>query len=216
MSEVATWSDITQPYGVYVSKTYNISSPMDRYISEIETIYTNPQNQTVNFFYSVSYDGAEWTSWRPFQSGSTDIFNDYGLSNLLFRYKVEMHATSEHARPYLQRVSFRLSPFLNIENLGDLEVKPKLWIKKKNGSGDISLINHFTGQTITMKNLINEEEVFLDCENEVIISSRQDLGVYRYDDHNDEWLELQVGDNYLKGTGNFDIDVRYQGKLLQE
>lgn len=73
-----------------------------------------------------------------------------------------------------------------------------------------------SNQTLIMKNLIDNEEVFIDCQKEDIVSNRQHLGVYRYDDHNDEYLELAVGHNFLKGKGDFDMDMRYQYIFIQE
>lgn len=67
-----------------------------------------------------------------------------------------------------------------------------------------------TNQTLVVDNLIDNEEVFIDCQKEDIVSDRQHLGVYRYDDHNDEFLALIIGTNLLKGKGDFDMDVRHQ------
>lgn len=213
---MTTWSSIIQPYGEYVSESFNISNSLDRYISLIDTVKINIHNQTLNFFYSTSYDDVYWTDWMPFREGNTDILDGYDLSDLRFRYKVIISSIDELQKPYLQSISFSLLPYKNIENVADMPTKPKIWIRKLNGKGDISLTNHMTNQTITIKNLQENEEIYIDNENEEIISSLQDLGVYRHDDHNDEWLELIRGDNYIKGTGDFDMDIRYQGILIQK
>lgn len=211
-----TWSQIAEPYGEYFSETFNISNQLDRYISTIVITKINIHDQTMDFYYSVSGDSMEWTEWKPFNEGSTEIFDNYDLSNLYFKYKVIMKSESSTKKPYLQSISFLLQPFSNNINIGDLPSYPKIWIRKVNGDGDIRLTNHMTNQTLILTEMQNEEEVFIDCDNEEIISSLQYLGVYRYDSHNDEFLELIRGDNYLKGQGDFDIDIRIQSPLLQE
>lgn len=127
-----------------------------------------------------------------------------------------MIADSDAVKPYFQSLTMDLRPFSYIENTGDLPIQPKLWIRKTNGKGDIALINFTTGQRVEFKDLHNHEEVFIDCENEEIISSNQVIGIYRYDSHNDEYLELIRGSNYMTSEGDFDLDVRYKATLLQE
>lgn len=210
------WSKVTQPEGVYISETFNISNTLDRYVAAINVTDINTYNQTLDFYYSVSYDGAQWESWKPFQMGATDLFDDYNLTNLYFRYKVVIASTDDTQKPYLQEVSFLLQPFASLLNEGDLTMKPKVWIRKINGRGDIQLVNHMTGQKVELTDVQNGEEIYIDFENEEIISSLQYLGVYRFDNHNDEWLELIRGENYLKGYGDFEIDFRFQNILLQE
>lgn len=210
-----TWSKVTQPYGVYISKTYDISNSLSRYIASIEADTVNIHNQKIDLSYSVSSDGIQWTEWSPFSTGSFDMFDNYNLGKLYFRYKVVFSSVDETRQPYLQKISFELKPFACISNEGDMLVKPKLWLRKTGGNGNIKIINHTTGQVVELDDIVDGEEVFMDCENEEMVSSRQSLGVYRFDDHNDEWLELLTGDNYLEGQGNFDMDIRYQNILLQ-
>lgn len=211
-----TWSKITQPYGEYVSETFNISNTLDKYVATINITDFNIYNQTLEFYYSVSHDGIQWESWKPFQAGATDLFDGYNLASLYFRYRVVIASTDETEKPYLQEISFLLQPFTSLLNEGDLTIKPKAWIRKTTQDGDVRLINHMTGQSIEIKDMQNGEEIFIDFENEEIISSLQYLGVYRFDSHNDEWLELIRGENYLKGYGDFEIDFRFRNKLLQE
>lgn len=211
-----SWSEITQPYGEYVSEVFNISNTLSNYVVTIDVTEINTFNQQLDFFYSVSFDNVTWTEWETFYVESTDFLNGFNLSTLYFKYKVKIGATVETEKPYLQSISLTFEPFLLFENLGDTALKPKLWIRKKNVFGSITLINHMTGLELTLSNLENNEEVYIDCENEEIISSLQFLGVYRYDNHNDEWLELNRGETYLKGHGDFDMDIRYQNIILQD
>lgn len=170
----------------------------------------------MDYYYSVSYDEIEWSDWKEFKSGATDIFDEYNLESLYFKYKVVIRAESTMHRPYLQSIQFILQPYSNIINSGDLVTRPKIWLRKKNGDGDITLVNQMTGQSMELKDIQNNEEIFIDCEYKEIISSLQYLGIYRFDSHNDEYLELIRGDNYLKGYGDFDFDIRHYGYLLQD
>lgn len=102
------------------------------------------------------------------------------------------------------------SNFYSIFNEGDLVTNPKIRIKKTVSNGPISIKNETSGQVFSFSNLQVNEEVFVDCFREVIISSLEVLNVYRYGVHNGEWLELLVDTNLLKFTGDFDISFEYE------
>src|SRR6185312_1945688 len=100
-----TWSQITQPYGVYISETFNISNHLDKYIATIIITEINIHNQILEYFYSVSHNEVEWSEWKEFSAGSTGMFNDYDLENLYFRYKVIIKSEDDTQKPYLQSIS---------------------------------------------------------------------------------------------------------------
>lgn len=213
---MATWSTLAKPRGSYYTQSFLITNTLDRYLATIKETLINPFQQQVEYYFRVSYNQIDWTSWKRMYETSYDLLDDYALSGLYIQFKITMVAENDAKKPYLQELSLELRPFGYIENTGDLPVKPKIWIKKKNGSGTISLINHTTGQELVLENLNNNEEVYIDCENEEIVSSNQVNGVYRYDSHNDEFLEFIRGDNYISGIGDFDLDIRFKAVLLQE
>lgn len=97
-----------------------------------------------------------------------------------------------------------------IFNEGDITVKPKANIIYHGADGNLTLTNASNGQNITFTNLQVDEEIFIDFENETILSSLEYLGVYRYDDHNDKWLELIVGDNLIEVLGDCSIKLTYE------
>lgn len=213
---MANWSDLIKPKGTYTSKSYSISSNLGKYILDFSTAIQNINEQKIEFFFSVSYDNLFWTDWEKFNESSYGLLNNYNLKGLNFRYKVNLESENEFKKPYIQNLKLVFHPFSFVDNDGDLDIKPKLWITKKNGQGDIKLINHTTGQVLELRNLNNSEEVYIDCENEEIVSSNLSNGVYRYGDHNDEFLTLQRGENYLTSEGDFNLDIRFKAKLLQE
>lgn len=99
---------------------------------------------------------------------------------------------------------------ISIFNSGDMTIKPKIRITKLVSNGSVSITNEETSQLVTMSNLQLNEEVFIDFEDEIIISSLENLNVYRYSDHNDEWLELIEGENTIILTGDFSIEIEYE------
>lgn len=108
---------------------------------------------------------------------------------------------------------------LDIYNEGDLTIKPKARIKKTVANGDIEIRNTSTNQLIKFTEIQLDEEVFVDFENEEIVSSLQYLNIYRFENHNNEWLEFTVednGTNNLEFTGDFEIKFEYELVYLAE
>lgn len=104
-------------------------------------------------------------------------------------------------------------------NEGDLTIKPKARIKKSPSTGDIEIRNLTTNQTIKFTDIQRDEEIFIDFENEEIVSSLQYLNIYRFENHNNEWLEFTVensGENILEFIGDFDIEFEYELTYLAE
>lgn len=106
-----------------------------------------------------------------------------------------------------------------IYNSGDIDVQPKMWIKKTLSTGNVQIENLTNGQIVKINGVQNGEEVFIDFDREEIISSLEYLTVYRHDDHNNVWLTLESefdGENRLKFTGDFDVHFSYEMKYLME
>jgi phage-related protein len=98
-----------------------------------------------------------------------------------------------------------------IENNGDVECKPTIYIEKI-GNGNVDIINQSNaGQTFSFTDLNDQEIVFVDCENEVIITDL--IGQYRYDSFNDEYLTLVRGVNTLKIVGDLKLMFKYRFKF---
>ena len=213
---MANWSTLSVPRGAYISPSFFISNSLDKYIANIKEKLINIHNQRVEYYFRVSYNQNDWTDWKRMYTTSYDLLDEYTLAGLYIQFQITMVADSEAVKPYLQSFEMDLKPYSYVENVGDLPVKPKIWIRKKNGKGDIAIINFTTGQRVEFKELNNNEEVYIDCENEEIVSSNQVNGVYRYDSHNDEYLELIRGNNYITSEGDFDLDIRHKAILLQE
>ncbi|MCY9707635.1 phage tail family protein [Paenibacillus alvei] len=208
------WSDLYTNVGTYISPVYDVSSMYELYESVFHFNY-NTNDGKVNVYVRLSFDGTSWGEWTKINDVAYDrLFVDdfYNLESCKFQYKVEMSYIRGNS-PTFSSFSASLSGGFLINNLGDVVCKPELWIKKRSSSGDVRIINESNGQILEFKGLNNNETVYIDCENQDIMT---DLPLtYRYDSHNDVFLELEVGENILTGEGEFDLDIRCQFKTLQ-
>lgn len=211
------WGEVLSPYGEFISKTYYINSGHTSLFATVELEYENNFNQRIDYFYSYSQDGNTWVDWQPLNSGIHNLFAGVDTTEIYIRFKVILESKLLSESPEHKGIKLTLYPYEYIFNNGDLKACPKLWVKKINGSGDIQIINKTNEQTLSLTNLHDDEEVFIDTYDETIISSLQSsLNIYRYDDHNNVWLNLEAGDNYLDSKGDFLLDIRYYAPLLQD
>lgn len=101
---------------------------------------------------------------------------------------------------------------ITFTNNGDLNLYPEIYIYKI-GDGDISIINNSNGgKEFKFTGLTSGEVLYIDNENEYIES---DTGLYRFNNHNEVFLEFVRGVNQLQVTGKLEFYFRYQYKLLQ-
>lgn len=110
---------------------------------------------------------------------------------------------------------------IDFVNNGDLECHPEVWITKV-GNGNVSIVNATNGgQEFKFTSLLDTEELYIDCENEQIESILPDINggdplvQYRYDNFNDNYLEVVRGVNKLTVFGNCKIKFRYSFRTLQ-
>lgn len=91
----------------------------------------------------------------------------------------------------------------------DFNVYPTIYIQKV-GDGDITITNMTNGgQVFKFTDLLNGENLTVDCEQEDIIS---DSGYYRFDNFNGNYLELIYGLNTLHIEGTCEIQFKYEFK----
>lgn len=208
------WIDLYIQKGVYISREFDINSNFETYIDNLTYNYS-VNDGTVDVYIRISYDSNNWGEWvkindveHPF------LFRDdfYNMEYAKFQYKVVL-VNNDVNSPEFSGFSYSLIGSYLLENTGDTICKPELWITKRNGSGTVKLTNESNGQMLVFTNLSNNEQVYVDCENEDIMT---DLPLrYRYDDHNNVFLELEVGENLLTGEGDFELTIRHEFKTLQ-
>lgn len=212
------WLDLYGVVAEYISDVIDVTSDFDYLLSTISHNYVN-NDGVIALDMKVSLDGGNvWTQWINVNNGSySPLFdgNEFPLYQVKIQYKVTMDISNNMGgiTPEFDFFKLKLDGAYKIYNYGDMICKPLLWIKKTNGSGSIKLTNESNGMTLELKDLNNGETVFIDCENEDIAT---DLPLkYRYNDHNNVYLEFMVGENLISGEGDFELDMRYQFKTLQ-
>jgi predicted phage tail component-like protein len=101
--------------------------------------------------------------------------------------------------------------FIEIDNLGHKSTLPKIWIEKI-GDGDISISNiSNNNEEFKFTKLLDKEIIYVDCENEIIKTNIENE--WRYDNFNDNYLELVYGKNLLKVNGNAKLKFEYRYKF---
>jgi len=105
-----------------------------------------------------------------------------------------------------------LSPVIQFINNGDVDCKPMLSLQKVN-DGNIAIINLSDGgKEFGLRNLLNNEDLYIDNENEEIVTSIPNT--YRYDNQIGEFLNMKRGINNLQIFGDCKLQFRYQFKNL--
>lgn len=97
---------------------------------------------------------------------------------------------------------------LKIVNRGHYTILPEIWIEKV-ADGDL-VLNNLTNsnQEMRFQNIDIGEVLHIKCQTEIIKTSKEDT--FRYEDFNDEYLEIIYGENRIKPSKNMKIRFRYQ------
>lgn len=214
---MATWIELNNTKGEYQSQAIDISSFFDYYISNINVNYTDNDGDVAVYVRTSHDGGANWGQWADIKDDLVkDVFDGHGVkmsdSKLQFKVVLDLGSNTYGLSPVFNQFSISLLGAYKIENTGDLECLPEIWVKKI-GYGDVYLTNETTGKTLVLKDINNNETIYIDNENKDIIT---DLPLtYRFSNHNKEWFKLQDGDNIITGTGDFELDVRHEFRVLQ-
>ena len=128
--------------------------------------------------------------------------------------EIEMRCDSPYSYSSFYTSELYTSPAqIKITNGGDTSIYPEISITKI-GAGDLSIVNQTNGnQEFKFTSLVDAESLYVDCENEYIETDLS--GTYRYDNFNNNYLELVTGENTLNITGDCSIQFRYRFKLFQ-
>lgn len=207
-----SWGELFSNKGVVTTNGFLINSNKNSLLLDMnmEAILNNKDEIKVE--YSISYDYETWTEWNSLLENNVIIINNTYEQDIMIKFRVTLYANNLEMSPILQSITFTNQDVFKVENVGDFDCKPKLWITKTKGDGDVKLYNTKSHEVLILSNLKKGEQVFIDCDNEQIIT---DLPLtYRYDNHNDVFTTFFVGDNYLYGEGDFILDLKFQSNLL--
>lgn len=210
-----TWIDLFGMKGYYQSEPIILAIDGDGAINQMHWNASAPPDTSVAVFTSISYDGGyEWTEWLHAVNGSSipGILPHTPIGGLMLRYRVLLSTDHPAATPVFGDITFTFEPVIVVDNKGDTECKPEIWVTKT-GVGDFALTNtSHMNKEFKFKQLNNNETVYVNNELEYIES---DLPmVYRYSNFNDQYLTLSQGKNVFRVKGNAKIQFRYQFKLI--
>lgn len=164
-----------------------------------------------DYYKPLSFDSQPDKVYYAIFEGASNI-NHNGTSEGYVTLNVRCDSPYSYSRVVKTIPTNDIAIYIN--NDGDLPIKPKARLVNHGTDGNIAIRNMETNQLITFKNIQKNEELFIDFENETIISSLEILNVFRHGDHNDEWLDFIVGENELELTGDFSIEFEYEMKYL--
>lgn len=101
---------------------------------------------------------------------------------------------------------------IKIENYGDIDCKPFIYLEKVN-DGDLSIVNFSNaGQTLHLYDVWDGDFLIIDCENKSI--ETEVSGVFDYATFNNTFVNLTYGVNRLQVYGDCKIQFKYQFNML--
>jgi phage-related protein len=133
--------------------------------------------------------------------------------------KITMRCDSPYSYSPIYTDSYDLSTnpvggsAIQIVNNGDVICNPEIWITKI-GNGDVRIVNNTNGGIeFKFTGLLNNEIVYVDNDAQHIESSLSNT--YRYDNFNNNYLDIVRGTNNLVVYGNVKLDFRFYFKTIQ-
>lgn len=213
---MAKWNDLRKIRGVRTSPIFHVALDTGGGHSQLQWNETVPINSATRLETNVSYDGGyTWEGWKVASNGGslTDFSPFTSSKNTVFQYRYIADSTAVTSLPVLHDFQITVNPTYLFVNYGDVPCKPEIWIEKI-GNGDISIINKTNNnQEFKFVDILDKELLYIDCEREHI---ETDINMkYRYDNFNNEYLELITGNNLLEFIGHFKVMFRYQFKTVQ-
>ena len=206
-----TWKDLIKPTGTFESSSFYIGNSNKYWFMDITPIM-NEFDGEIKLEYSISHDDLLWSEWKVLYASNGFILKSIVEDNTFFKFKVTMNMSNTYKSPTFKSMNISFRELYKINNVGDFVDKPKIWIRKTVVDGEISLYNLSTDDVMKFATMKIGEEIFVDSSEEDIISSLP--LTYRFDDHNDVFLSLVVGNNYIYGTGEFELDIKYQMEMI--
>ncbi|MBU7316154.1 hypothetical protein [Paenibacillus oleatilyticus] len=213
---MSTWLSLSNLNGYRTSLIIPIQLDGDGALTRIEWNSVEPSGTKIKIETRLTFDnGLTWTDWKSCTNGGSipDISSNTSIKLALLQYRSFLETEVSNLTPMLNEVVFFFEPVIHFRNVGDVKVRPEVWIIKV-GNGDFSIINTSNGNSeFKFVNLIDQETLYVNGEREQIDTSL--AATYRYSNFNDNYLELPVGDNVLRVVGKAKIQFRYRNKLKQ-
>ncbi|MGG1444809.1 hypothetical protein ABE354_22675 [Brevibacillus laterosporus] len=210
------WNDLRLIRGSRTSPIFSIAKDTGSGCSLINWNETSPVGSNTYIETNVSYDGGlNWQGWKKVKNNSP-LLNfqiDTNSKSTVFQYRYVAIAETSVSLPLLHDFTLTVTPTYLFLNNGDIPCKPEIWIEKI-GDGDFSIINKSNKNLeFSFKDIKDKENLYIDCEREYIETDI--YNVYRYDNFNNQYLELVRGRNILEFKGSFKVRFRYEFKTIQ-
>ncbi|SEF95225.1 phage tail domain-containing protein [Paenibacillus sp. UNC499MF] len=213
---MATWLDVAGFTGYYESEELPIQLDGNGALTKLTWSADEPPGTSVTLYTNVSMNGGvSWSGWKAAVNGGSipDIYTHSQLTDARVKFRFFLKTDDRAVSPVIREIGFLLEPVIEIENKGDLTIRPEIWITK-DGSGDFSIINTSQhNREFKFTSLLDQEELYIHGDREQIETSIPLK--YRYANFNDQYLELPYGINILKINGNGKLQFRYEFKRLQ-
>ncbi|MVP00800.1 phage tail domain-containing protein [Paenibacillus lutrae] len=213
---MATWYDVSGFTGYYESEEIPFTLDGNGALSVVEWEADEPAGTSVTLYTNLSLDGgASWEGWKQAVKRGTlpHVHTNSHLSDAVIKFRFFLKTFDKTITPLIKRIEFTLEPVIEMDNKGDITIRPEIWITKQ-GNGDFSIINTSNhNQEFKFTDLIDQENLYIHGDREQIETS---IPVkYRYSSFNDQYLELPYGINVLKIIGQGQLQFRYEFKRLQ-
>jgi len=165
----------------------------------------------VDYYKPLYFVGKEHKVFYCMPVGDSSIVHN-GLKNGYLTIRMRCDSPYIYSPMYNSGVKDVVTHALvKLPNKGHFEIAPQISIKKI-GIGDITIKNSSDdGTPFIIKNLIDGEGIFIDCEKEIIHTDI--VGKYRYDDIEGDFFNLIYGENNIEIYGDCQIEFRYQYKF---
>ncbi|AZK47115.1 phage tail domain-containing protein [Paenibacillus lentus] len=209
------WLQLGNLQGISTSPSFTVPLQVDGALTKISWKYSSPPGTKIIVQTRLSFsNGADWTEWRICTNGGAipDLSSADKIDHPQMMYRVIISSPDYAAVPAFEEITFTFEPVIIIDNTGDLDCKPEIWITKE-GNGDFSIVNLSSrAEEFKFSDLIDQETIYIDNEQEDIETSL--AATYRYSNFNDNYLNLPAGSNLLKLSGKAKVQFRYQFKYL--
>ncbi|MCU6710076.1 phage tail family protein [Paenibacillus sp. J5C_2022] len=212
---MTTWLQLSGLQGYYESEAVTLSNQGDGVWSVLEWDADLPLPESLVIATSLSFNnGFDWTDWREAVNGGSipDLEPTKLFDQVMFKFRAYLTASGPENVPVMTQLSLSVEPVVILDNKGDAECRPEIWLTKK-GTGDFELRNTSNGdESFRFTEILDGEKLYVHNEREYIESDLP--AVYRYNNFNDNYLRLPVGNNIFRVTGSASFQFRYSFKLI--
>lgn len=205
---IGTHFPVYSSSGTRISNLIDLSSIKVCTGSKISWVATVPVNTTL--IVETSLDGGQ--NYTQVTNGGSipGITPGMDLTGKSLVIKQTFYSSDNLNTPRLDGLQLEFNRGFNFINEGDVSVKPIIEITKY-GNGDVSIINLSNNKEFKFTNLSNNEIITVYNEEEIIESN---LGLNRYSNFNDNYLDLPIGNTTLRVIGSCKIILKWQYKKL--